>query len=695
MSIFLVLMSAAMHYSNQKMTQHIHDAYVDRMNATQLLNSCHVISKEIAQTDQTLLLAPLNQAERNLLLARNQEKFNMIEQLLQEYELLQTDERTKRWISELRQAKTNFQSTANQAMQMIVQYPSRQPFQYYLGNAVIHRDNMDVLLRVMIEHSSELAEQQGILGAKLSDTFVVITAMLYVLTLFMAAYLGWMMNLLITTPLNGILVEMEAVADGNMSGLSHYVPIDSQDELGKLSQAFDRMARALQNHLNELAENSRNIYRVAYQDFLTELPNRRQFMDRMHELIIEASKSKGKFIVIFIDLNRFKDINDSYGHTVGDKLLLMVAQRLQKMMPDADILARLGGDEFTMIFTGALDIEAINDIAHRIVASFSLPYKIGDHTFYCSASMGVAIYPDHGTGIEALLRAADTAMFAIKKQTDSSYQLYNEAMHARLLDKMKIERCLHQAVGNNELELYYQPKVEIVSGRITSVEALLRWHSPELGEVDPASFIPIAEETRLIIPIGEWILNAACRGVRNWKSKGLQPVRVAINLSPWQFHQNNLATNILSVFEREEIDPHEFEIEITEGVLMDTNVEHLANIECLRQQGVIISVDDFGTGYSSLEYLQRFPVDCLKIDRSFIQAINGGEMNKGIAHLLIRLAHGMGLKVVAEGVETQAQLDYLRVHRCDEAQGYFFYKPMSADDLEKLLAGGNPEGARQ
>jgi diguanylate cyclase (GGDEF)-like protein len=694
MSVFLVLISAFMHFSNQKMAQYIHNAYADRMNATQLLNSSHVISKEIAQIDQTLLLAPLNQAERNLLLARNQEKFNMLEQLLQEYELLQTEERTTRWMVELRKEKSEFQISANRAMQLLEQDFSQQPYQYYMNTAVIHRDNMDVLLRVMIEHSSELAEQQSILGVKLSDTFVVVTTVLSLLTILLASYLGWMMNRLITTPLNGILIEMEAVARGDMSGLSHYVPIDSQDELGKLSQAFDRMARSLQNHLNELAENSRNIFRVAYQDFLTELPNRRQFMDRMRELLVESSKAHGRFIVIFIDLNRFKDVNDSYGHSVGDRLLLMVAQRLRQTMPEADILARLGGDEFTMIFTGVLDIESINDIARRIVAVFSPPYQIGDHTFYCSASMGIAIYPDHGTESEALLRAADTAMFAIKKQTDSNYQIYNETMHAGLLNKMKIERCLHQAMGSDEFELYFQPKIEIVSGRLTSVEALLRWHSLELGDVEPSRFIPIAEDTRLIIPLGEWILKEACQWISLWKRKGLQPVRVAINLSPWQFHQNNLAMNILSLFEQERIEPHEFEIEITEGVLMDTNAEHLANIECLRQKGVVISVDDFGTGYSSLEYLQRFPVDCLKIDRSFIQAI-GGTASKGIAHLLIKLAHGMGLKVVAEGVETKEQLEYLRIHRCDEAQGYYLYKPMSAKELEKLLISRNTTGFSQ
>ena len=686
MSLFLVLVSVFTHVVHQEMTRHMQITYEQQVAATQILHSCYGIAKDIALTDQTILLVPLNQADRDLLAGRVRERLNLIDELLLEYEQIQADALTRKWLDEYRWEQRYYYAAVRVAIQLRDGDPSASPYRFYVDNAMIHRDNMEVLLRVMVDRNTQLTQARGRMGQTQKDRLALVIVGSSLLSFLLALYLGRMLNRLVAGPITNLLEEMEKVSEGNYGRLSIYLPVETKDEIGKLSRAFFRMARALQRHLSDVEEKNRQIFRIAHEDFLTELPNRRQFLTRIDELIDECLGQRRNFAIIYIDLDRFKDINDTYGHSTGDKLLLMVAKRLKIALGEVDMLARLGGDEFTVIVVDDATTERMTKLAESIMEAFAQPYQLEGHTFYCSASMGIALYPDHGTDAEMLLRAADTAMFDVKRAASVRYRLYTDEMHKRLVKKTTIERCLHQAIDGEGLYLHYQPKVDLKSGEVTGIEALLRWNSRELGNLAPGEFIHVAEEAQLIIPLGRWVLERVCRDIGNWRARNLSVPRVAVNLSPRQFRQSDMAAEIKSVTRHFSVDPNLLEVEITEGTLMDKTSTTLEQIRRIRDLGITVAVDDFGTGYSSLEYLNHFPIDCLKIDRSFICKIGLATDMEGITRVIIGMAHDMGLKVIAEGVETENQAEYLRRHRCDEAQGFLFYRPMPTDEVAALLA---------
>ncbi|MDQ2697038.1 MAG: EAL domain-containing protein [Pseudomonadota bacterium] len=416
-------------------------------------------------------------------------------------------------------------------------------------------------------------------------------------------------------------------------------------------------------------------------DALTELPNRNLLNDRLRQAIAHAQRTDRLLALLLLDLDRFKVINDSLGHGAGDALLQEVARRLVASLRGVDTVARLGGDEFVILVADVARTEDIAHVAEKILDRLSLPLHFLGQELFVTASIGISLYPRDGEQGEALLKNADTAMYRAKHQGANGFQFYAQEMNARAVERLEMEAHLRRAVEREELLLHYQPRLELRSGRIPGAEALLRWHRPERGLVSPADFIPLAEETGLIIPIGEWVLHAACRQAKAWLAAGLAPVSVAVNLSARQFRSQNLVDLCARALRETGLEPRYLELELTESTVMQNVEEAIATLRELKALGLHLSLDDFGTGYSSLACLKRFPLDSLKIDRSFVRHIATDPDDAAIAVTVIAMAHAMKLRVVAEGVETQEQLDFLRAHGCDEVQGFYLSRPLPAGEF--------------
>jgi len=424
---------------------------------------------------------------------------------------------------------------------------------------------------------------------------------------------------------------------------------------------------------------------VALYDALTNLPNRTLFYKSVQQTLAHAISHDKVGAVLFLDLDRFKNVNDTLGHAVGDDLLREVATRLVRSIRARDMLARLGGDEFGILLPQLESADDAATVAEKILKALAEPVVLEGQEVFVSASIGIAVFPADGDDPDLLIRAADTAMYRAKGAGRNAYRFYTAEMNARSLDRLKLEGLLRRAIERCEFLLHYQPKVLCGDLRLCGAEALLRWKHPDRGLVSPADFIPLLEETGLIVPVGEWVIGEVCRQIRAWRDAGLAPVRVAINLSGRQFVQGDLADLVRRATLAAGIDPGLLEFELTEGTLMSHAGETIANLEQLKQAGSALSVDDFGTGYSSLAYLKRFPLDALKIDRSFISDATSNSDDAAIVKAIIRMAHELDLKVVAEGVETQAQLEFLRKRGCDEIQGYLFSKPLAAPAFADCL----------
>jgi diguanylate cyclase (GGDEF)-like protein/PAS domain S-box-containing protein len=424
---------------------------------------------------------------------------------------------------------------------------------------------------------------------------------------------------------------------------------------------------------------------IATHDSLTDLPNRSLFNERLRHALHQSTRYSRGIAVMFIDMDRFKVVNDSLGHGAGDRLLQDSAKRLAECLRESDTVARLGGDEFVVMienFTAPKDAIAV---AQKVLASLARPFFVDGQEFLMSASIGISTFPDDGKDAETLLKNADIAMYRAKDQGRNNYQFYSAQMNKHTFERLAMESSLRRAVERNEFLLHYQPKLDLRTGVIVGVEALVRWQHPDWGMVSPAQFIPLAEETGLIVQIGEWVLNAACEQNKRWRDQGIPPLRVAVNLSARQFAQKTLLSDIAKTIAQSGLTPECLELEITESLVM-TNPEHATEIlHKLKAMGISLSIDDFGTGYSSLAYLKRFPIDCVKIDRSFIKDIPTEADDMAITKGVIALAHSLRLKVVAEGVETVEQQDFLRSNGCDEMQGYLFSKPLPAEEVTTLL----------
>jgi diguanylate cyclase (GGDEF)-like protein/PAS domain S-box-containing protein len=419
---------------------------------------------------------------------------------------------------------------------------------------------------------------------------------------------------------------------------------------------------------------------IAYQachDALTGLPNRMLFYDRLTQVLARAKRHGDCLAVLFLDLDQFKVVNDSLGHAAGDRLLIEIAGRLQRTLRESDTVARVGGDEFTFLLPGIGRGEDASRVAQKILEAVSRPLEIDGHQLYVTPSIGISLYPADGEEAEALLSSADIAMYRAKDLGRNGIQISSPAMNAKSVARLSLERDLRMAIERGEFTLVYQPQAGVLSGRTVGVEALLRWNHPRRGVVLPGEFIAIAEETRLILPLGEWVLRTACEQARQWQKGGGTPLRVAVNLSALQFRQRNLASTVQAVLSESGIPPGSLELEITESAAMLDAGMTIDVLSELREMGVRIAIDDFGTGHAALAYLKRFPIDMLKIDRSFVSGIENSRQDTAIVAAITGLAHGLGLKVLAEGVESESQLGLLAACGCDEYQGYLLSRPLA------------------
>ncbi|KQX60830.1 hypothetical protein ASD40_31165 [Paenibacillus sp. Root444D2] len=435
--------------------------------------------------------------------------------------------------------------------------------------------------------------------------------------------------------------------------------------------------------ITERKKAEEKINQMVYLDSLTGLPNRRLLNDRLTQALDQASENKQIIGIMFIDLDRFKYINDTLGHAMGDRLLIEVAKRLRDCMGKMDTVSRQGGDEFIVLLPNTTSDE-ITKKAQNIVNLFTRSVVLSDHEMFVTPSIGISLYPSDGRDIETLIKNADTAMYRVKEQGKNNFQFYTPDMNEAVSRKMKLEMGLRKGLERGEFKVYYQPQIDVISGKVIGVEALIRWQHPEWGNIPPDEFIPLAEETGLIIPIGEWVLYEACHQNKIWQNAGYPPLRIAVNISSRQFQQNNLVEIVSKTLKETELDPQYLELELTESIIQDSKYA-ITTMQKLKAMGIHLSIDDFGTGYSSLSYLKLFPIDSLKIDRSFTSNIFEDSKDAALVHTIIDMAHNLDLKVIAEGVETQEQLHFLRQRQCNEAQGYFFSRPVSGEELSIFL----------
>lgn len=477
--------------------------------------------------------------------------------------------------------------------------------------------------------------------------------------------------------------DNELAAQALQSGAQDYL-VKGQIDRSTLERSI-RYAIERNRLLEQLEESKRLQRHLAYHDALTILPNRHLLHDRLQQALAQSKRSGKLAALLFLDLDGFKRINDTLGHGIGDLLLKSVAKRLKTTVRQVDTVARLGGDEFTIVLLEINHAQDAKDVAQKILKVISQPYKIEEHELFVTASVGISIYPDDGSDIESLIRKADIAMYRAKGQGKNNYQVYNLSMDAKFFERLTLENSLRKAVENEELVAYYQPQVDLRTGEITGVEALVRWQHQKFGLVPPDKFIPLAEETGVILEIDEWMMKTACRQIKNWEREGIANIRVAVNLSTRQFRQKNLTEKVAQILNDSAVQPKNLCLEITENEVMH-NIETTVEIlQALKKMGVLLSLDDFGTGYSSLSYLKRFPIDILKIDRTFVNGIPSDRDDTAISTAIVVLAHSMELQVIAEGVEKSEQIAFLQSLQCDEIQGFYFSRPLNAETVTDLL----------
>ena len=481
---------------------------------------------------------------------------------------------------------------------------------------------------------------------------------------------------IILTGQTDLAIDLEAIR----SGASDYL---HKDEIsGPL------LSRTI-NYALERRRNEQKLVNLAELDSLTGLANRSIFMEYLRHAVARTDRQKNHVGLLFLDLDRFKTINDSLGHAAGDQLLVQVAERLTKSIRASDMVCRLGGDEFTVILEGVGRTEIAAHVAEKILAALAASFSIDGHDIYVNASIGIALYPGGHAGVDELVKNADMAMYRAKEKPGSHFEFHTDEMTERAHDRLAVERDLRYAIENDQLVLLYQPQLCLRTGDIIGVEALVRWIHPEKGMMAPDRFIPIAEETGLIVPLGAWVLRTACAQNMAWVESGLPERRVAVNLSAKQFQNHLLPDQVWDAISASGMDPAYLELELTEGHLAENAVDAAETLSALKTLGVHVSIDDFGTGYSSLSHLKRFPVDALKIDRSFGTDLPGDLDDVAITKAILSIGKSLNMEVVAEGVENEEQLEFLRELGCDYVQGYFLSRPLPADELAVWMAGRN------
>lgn len=465
--------------------------------------------------------------------------------------------------------------------------------------------------------------------------------------------------------------------------------INSYDELEikvkERTRELSKSNKELEHEICTRIDMEEKIKNLAYYDYLTGLPNKRLFNDRLNQCILDSAENEKSLGVLFLDLDSFKRINDTMGHAKGDELLKMVSKRLTNEMRASDTICRVGGDEFLILIRNLENEHHIGEVSEKILSIFKESFTIDSNDLYITTSIGGAIYPIDGCDVETLIKNADIAMYRAKEKGKNKFEICTAIIKDSLAEEMKLTNSLYSALERNELELYYQPQVSLISGEIIGLEALVRWNNTELGLVNPGDFINIAEKTGLILPIGEWVMRSACSQNKAWQDAGILNVQIAVNLSVNQFQNTKIVQQITKILKETDLNPNDLEIEITENIIMKETEYIIESLIQLKQLGVKIAIDDFGKEYSSLSYIKQLPVDKIKIDMSFIQGINVNHKDEAIIKVIIVLAKNLGLKVIAEGVETKEQLDFLKDQMCDEIQGYYYYKPMPASKIEEIM----------
>jgi diguanylate cyclase (GGDEF)-like protein/PAS domain S-box-containing protein len=487
----------------------------------------------------------------------------------------------------------------------------------------------------------------------------------------------------------------------------HWIDGEKRFFEGRLVISEEEKVLAIIRDITEQRQAEERIFFLAYHDTLTHLPNRHLFKDRMRQALAYAQRHQLLVAVLFLDLDNFKRINDTLGHNMGDLLLQGVGDRLVKCVRRSDsvariemeeltpTVARLGGDEFTVLLNGISSIQNAATIAQRILDVLVQPFMLETHEVFITASIGITVYPYDSEDVDALLKNADTAMYQAKDQGKNNYQFYAESMNAVAFERFTMESQLHQALKHDEFQLYYQPQLDLRTGEMIGVESVIRWLHPERGCVLPEAFIPLAEDTGLILPIGEWVLQNACSEIQALRKAGFTSLSVMVNISSIQLRQKDFTNTVIRAAKAHDIDPHFLELELTESILMQNIETTITKLQELKDIGIRISLDDFGTGYSSLSYLKRIPIDTIKIDRSFINDIDKKTDSAEITKAIIAMAHSLNLKVVAEGVETEKQLAFLIENRCDLVQGFYISPPLPKDAIIQFLKEGKSPGSKR
>ncbi|UWG98163.1 EAL domain-containing protein [Dehalobacter sp. DCM] len=518
-------------------------------------------------------------------------------------------------------------------------------------------------------------------------------------------------TLFIVRPIEVLEKEANRVAGGDLSVTT--VNVHSKDEVGSLARAFENMVQKLnesysklalaynklevtyeqisaseeelRQQYDELQKSEEELLYLAHYDQLTNLPNRTLLFEQVSSYIAKADQNQKKAVLFYLDLDNFKSVNDTLGHIHGDLLLMEVGKRLSSCVKKADTVARLGGDEFGILLRNIDNNIQILSILERISADFREPFVLNGYEFFITASIGIVIYPEHGENVDTLLKNADTAMYHAKNSGKNGFRFYENSMNQSLLDWVDIENKLRRAIEKNELVLFYQPQIDLISGKIKGFEALIRWYHPKKGLIKLTEFITVAEETGLIIPIGEWALHTACHQLKGWHDMGHEHLNISINLSARQFKQPNFTETIEKILSETRVSPSNIELEITESTAIENINNTIHVLHRLKHYGIRIALDDFGKGYSSLNYLKELPIDIIKLDKDFVFDILEDNKQKLIAKTIITLAHGMGLEVVAEGIETREILIFLKDIQCNSAQGFLFSKPLIHEEAELLL----------
>jgi diguanylate cyclase (GGDEF)-like protein len=529
------------------------------------------------------------------------------------------------------------------------------PVPLFAGGACVHAH---LAYDEAVAPAEALLDQLTIRGALFALTGVAVSLVLS----------GW-----IAGPVRRLAMSARALENGDFN---RPVPIAGPSEVRALGRGFATMARAIAD--------------LAQHDVLTGLPNRRLLNERLTQSIALARRRETQLAVLFLDLDRFKNVNDSLGHEVGDKLLQSVAKRLSASVRESDTVSRQGGDEFVLLLSEIAHGSDAALAAQKMIAALAEPHTIGNQDLHVSASIGVSLYPEDGRDAETLLKNADTAMYHAKDRGPNSFQFFKPDMNARAVERQRIEADLRRALTRQEFVLHYQPKMNLVTGQMTGAEALIRWVHPDRGMIRPMQFVPIAEDCGFIVPIGRWVLGEACSQARSWIDAGLPPTAVSVNISALEFRDKDFLEHVCDVLKSNRLEPRFLMLELTESVLMQHAKSSASVLKALKDIGVQIAIDDFGTGYSSLSYLRQFPIDVLKIDQSFVHEISANPGRTPIVSAVISMGKGLNHRVIAEGVETRSQLAFLQASGCGEGQGYYFSQPVAADEFARLLETGLP-----